>query len=263
MSKNPFDDDYEDYTGATATRPVKKYTTVTSTPEDDINYYEKEMERYMQESLDSTERSRKQLEQSEQIGVATAQDLLAQREKLENAERNLDEIERTTRMTQRNLNSLKSFFGGFFKNKFSRSSKEPTPVSSSASESKLNKTIGNLDSKPYTGGAISQSGPSLSESSRAAIKGTRWEAMDNEIDANLDSMSAQLARLNELGRAIGTEVDSQNEMLDRIQMKTERNEARVRDQDTQMKRLLGNVEKQDDKSSVIPSVNKGKLSFWF
>lgn len=58
-------------------------------------------------------------------------------------------------------------------------------VSSSASESKLNKTIGNLDSKPYTGGAISQSGPSLSESSRAAIKGTRWEAMDNEIDANL------------------------------------------------------------------------------
>lgn len=56
------------------------------------------------------------------------QDLLAQREKLENAERNLDEIERTTRMTQRNLNSLKSFFGGFFKNKFSRSSKEPTPA---------------------------------------------------------------------------------------------------------------------------------------
>lgn len=52
---------------------MKKYTTVTSTPEDDINYYEKEMERYMQESLDSTERSRKQLEQSEQIGVATAQ----------------------------------------------------------------------------------------------------------------------------------------------------------------------------------------------
>lgn len=54
-------------------------------------------------------------------------------------------------------------------------------------------------------------------------------------------MSAQLARLNELGRAIGTEVDSQNEMLDRIQMKTERNEARVRDQDTQVVYFIGNL----------------------
>lgn len=41
--------------------------------EDDVNFYERELERYMQESLDSTERSRKNLEQSEQIGIATAQ----------------------------------------------------------------------------------------------------------------------------------------------------------------------------------------------
>lgn len=261
MSTNPFDDDYESAgSSAAASGSIKKYTTVDNTVEDDINFYEREMERYMQESLDSTQRSRRQLEQSEQIGISTAQDLLAQREKLENAEKNLDEIDKTTKMTQRNLNSLKSFFGGFFKNKFSRSKDStPTSVRTSTSDNKLNKTVSSLNKSSYTNTPVSQTGPSLSESSRAAIKGTRWEAMDNEIDANLDSMSAQLARLNELGKAIGNEVDSQNEMLDRIQVKAERNDARVRDQDNQMKKLLGNVQKQDEKEPTLPSVSKSKI----
>lgn len=112
----------------------------------------------------------------------------------------------------------------------------------------------------YAGGSGSVSGPTLSESSRAAIKGTRWEAMDNEIDSNLgnkhsfvfhlsvshsfnsilkcrmnlDSMSSQLSRLRVLGAAIGEEVDSQNEMLDRIHVKVERTNARVKDQDKQV-----------------------------
>jgi len=51
------------------------------------------------------------------------QDLLVQREKLERANKNLDEIDQTTAQTQRSLNSLKSVFGGFFKNKFSRAPK--------------------------------------------------------------------------------------------------------------------------------------------
>lgn len=51
---------------------------------------------------------------------------------------------------------------------------------------------------------------------------------------DLDSMSSQLARLRMLGEAIGEEVDSQNEMLDRIQIKAERTNARVKDQDKQV-----------------------------
>lgn len=61
--------------------PVKSYTMINSNNddgsiEDDVNFYERELERYMQESLDSTERSRKNLEQSEQIGISTAQVLI-------------------------------------------------------------------------------------------------------------------------------------------------------------------------------------------
>lgn len=54
--------------------------------------------------------------------------MLEQREKLERAEKNLDEIHHTTQMTQRSLNSLKSVFGGFFKNKFSRNPVPPNKV---------------------------------------------------------------------------------------------------------------------------------------
>ncbi|VDM45765.1 unnamed protein product [Toxocara canis] len=264
MSTNPFDDDYKDYTGAmSASGPLKSYTTVGSNSiEDDVNFYEREIEKYMQESLDSTQRSRQQLEQSEQVGVATAQDLLAQREKLENTEKNLDEIERTTKMTQRNLNSLKSVFGGFFKNKFSRVPKEPAPekLRSSKSDNRLNSTVDKLasDSSAYSGGAVSASGPTLSESSRAAIRGTRWEAMDKEIDSNLDSMSSQLSRLRMLGTAISEEVDTQNALLDRIQVKAERNDARVKEQDSQMRRLLGNVQKEEEQKPTIPTVSKSK-----
>uniref|UniRef100_A0A1I8EUM4 t-SNARE coiled-coil homology domain-containing protein n=1 Tax=Wuchereria bancrofti TaxID=6293 RepID=A0A1I8EUM4_WUCBA len=269
MSSNPFDDNYVNpniYKG-----PVKSYTTVNSNNsgnsiEDDVNFYEQELERYMQESLDSTERSRKNLEQSEQIGIATAQDLLTQREKLEHTEKNLDDIDRTTKMTQRNLNSLKSVFGGFFRNKFSRAPKEESSMAPSKSDSVLENTVDKLSNvskagSSYAGGAVYVSGPTLSESSRAAIKGTRWEAMDNEIDSNLgNSMSSQLARLRMLGKAIGEEVDSQNEMLDRIQVKAERTNARVKDQDKQMKKLLGSADKEEMKPS-LPSVSKKRIVY--
>lgn len=77
---------------------LKSYTTAPNTIEDEADYYEREIERYMQESLDSTERSRRHLENSEKVGVQTAQDLLEQREKLEKTETNLDQIHSTTQV---------------------------------------------------------------------------------------------------------------------------------------------------------------------
>lgn len=52
-------------------------------------------------------------------------------------------------------------------------------------------------------------------------------------------MSSQLSRLKMMGQALGDEVEDQNNMLDRIQQKAERNDHVVRSQDNQMKKLLG------------------------
>ncbi|CAJ0942469.1 unnamed protein product, partial [Mesorhabditis belari] len=245
---NPF----EDY------KTVKSYTAGSGAIEDDVDYYEKEIEKYMQESLDSTERSRRNLDQSEQVGAKTAQDLLEQREKLERTERNLDDIHRNTQQTQRNLNSLKSVFGGFFKNKFSRKPAEPpaeSEIPQSKSASHLSDTVTQVGSSSGSGSSKNvqqmQGGSTLSESSRNTIKNTRWEAMNNQIDENLDDMSQKLSSLRNLGAALGKEVDDQNQMLDRIQVKADRNDAIVRNQDHQMKKLLGykGVDKPQDSSA--------------
>lgn len=103
---------------------VPKYSKNTSA-EKDIEDYERQIESLMVDSLASTQRSRAQLEHSEQLGTQTAQNLLEQREKLERTERNLQDIHYTTQQTQRSLNSLKSVFTGFFKNKFSKAPQKP------------------------------------------------------------------------------------------------------------------------------------------
>lgn len=51
-------------------------------------------------------------------------------------------------------------------------------------------------------------------------------------------MSSALGQLRTLGKALGEEVEDQNEMLDRIHKKAERNDATVRRQDDQMRKLL-------------------------
>lgn len=183
--------------------------------------------------------------------MKASQELLSQREKLERTERNLDEIQHTTYETQRNLNSLKSFFGGMFKNKFSRAPKQPpADVPISKSSSKLSE---HLNTSSNNGRSVSASGPSLSSDSRKAIQGTRFEAMDNQIDDNLGlfiiykklffyyflgQMSSQLGRLRDLGKALGDEVEDQNKLIGRIQDKASRNDDIVRKQDDQMRKLL-------------------------
>lgn len=52
-------------------------------------------------------------------------------------------------------------------------------------------------------------------------------------------MSARLARLRTMGTVLGDEIEDQNQLLDRIHRKAERNDAVVRHQDNQMRTLLG------------------------
>ncbi|CAD5214418.1 unnamed protein product [Bursaphelenchus okinawaensis] len=229
---NPFDDDDD----------MPKSHSRNTNVDMDIEECEKQFKELIQGSLASTQRSTAQLDNAEKMVNQTALNLLEQREKLEKTEKNLDEINHKTQLTQRSLNSLKSVFGGFFKNKFSKVPQKPNApelITHSASAGKLGRVVEEVEG--FTGAAADTLAlrPSLGAESRNAIKGSRWEVMDNEIDENLGSMSGQLSRLRMLGQALGDEVDDQNKMLDRIQTKAERNDHVVRSQDNQMKKLLG------------------------
>lgn len=248
---NPFDSDeeYQHARKGLGLDPVKSYTNNVSNNniEDQVAEYEREIEKYMQMSLDSTQRSCQQLESSEQHAQSAARELIEQREKLERAENNLDQIDRTAQITQRSLNSLKSLFGGMFKNKFSRLPKEKSKdegqqansLSCSKSADQLGRMVDNSMNNKAQATSNGKQQPTLNAASRAQISGTRWEAMDNQIDQNLDQMSSQLSRLRTWGNALGEEVDDQNLLLDRIQTKTERNDTVVRNQESQMRKLLG------------------------
>lgn len=61
-------------------------------------------------TLQSTERSICLLRDSEQVGIATAEELMRQREQLERTDKRLDEINQTLRFSQKHINGIKSVF---------------------------------------------------------------------------------------------------------------------------------------------------------
>lgn len=62
-------------------------------------------------TIQSSERSISILRDSEQIGIATAEELTRQREQLEKTDKRLDEINATLRFSQKHINGIKSVFG--------------------------------------------------------------------------------------------------------------------------------------------------------
>jgi len=219
--------------------------------------------------LASTGRSLRALEESEQIGVSTAENLLTQGEQLRKTEKNLDHIQNTAVQSQKHLNNIKSIFGGV-KNYFSKGPKAaaatPSPSPSDddfKSTTKLGGTVTSLQtesssykshsSSTYTPGA----GSSLPASSKEALAGTRWGAMDDEIDENLDLMVANLSRLKNLGIGLADEIDDQNKVIDRLDKKTGMVDIKIRDQDKQMKKIMGH-KKPDPKSAGAEGKPDGK-----
>ena len=76
--------------------------------------------------------------------------------------------------------------------------------------------------------AVQGAGAGAKKSSLAERAKYQFEAdseddeMENEIDSNLDALHGAAKRLNQLGRAMGDEVDTQNKHIDRIIGKTDK-----------------------------------------
>jgi len=219
-----------------------------------------EKRRIEERTLQSTNSSLGLLHESEQVGVLTAEELLKQREQLQNIEENLDTINNTMRTSQKHINSLKSIFGGI-KNYFSKGNTSDT-VSRPPSEiipsrklpSNLHDTVGDLrsDSKqneaahpafrirdlPYDDDeahdalTTKEKTPSPSASSRFT------NDIDGKIDQNLDHLSMGLGRLKNLAIGLHDEIDQQNDMIDAIHNKADKADETLEYQNRQIKRIL-------------------------
>jgi synaptosomal-associated protein 29 len=184
--------------------------------------------------------------ESEKIGLNTAQELVRQREQLNNVEDKLDSMSAHLKDSQKHLTSMKSFFGGF-KNYFSRNSDKTQTIRSSETKN-TNNTIDSMENNFYAQNhpALSQRGVHtngfvLDEEETDQIysqQSSRSRQFDEELELNLNEIDSGVDRLKQLSLSLGNEIDSQNSLLDRITKDAERAEGMVKNQNIQMRQIL-------------------------
>ncbi|KAK7073095.1 Synaptosomal-associated protein [Halocaridina rubra] len=222
----------------------------------------RQMRQIEERTVESSKRSIGLLHESEKVGIETAEELVKQREQLTNTEARLDDINSSLKDTQKNINGIKSVFSSLKtwwttpKQSPGKESDKPLPVSPSEKESP------NIENNPHLGAAYQRSQavaaaqkqtlhPSFNlkgleeeeekeEEEIRTLSDFRANAMrvNAQLDSDLDQMSAGLSRLKGLATGLGTEIEDQNAMLERIQTKADRADLTIGSQNTQMKKIL-------------------------
>ncbi|XP_013189577.1 synaptosomal-associated protein 29 [Amyelois transitella] len=206
-----------------------------------------------QRTLDSSCRSIGLLRESEQIGIATAEELTRQREQLQNTNKRLDEINTNLNYSQKHLNGIKSVFYGL-KNYISGKSDKTPPRSQTSpdtaslggpSNSRLMETLENLQpaSDSYEQPSRFDGHPSTRlrglDQQTMSQPVTDSQRVNEMLDANLDEMVHAISRLKGLGTALGEEIEQQNHLIDTIHDKVEGTDIKIGKQNKQMNKLLG------------------------
>ncbi|XP_075218522.1 synaptosomal-associated protein 29kDa [Lycorma delicatula] len=198
-------------------------------------------------TVESTKRSLSLLRNSEEVGIATAEELLKQREQLERTDKRLDEINTTLRFSHKHIQGIKSVFGSL-KNYLSGK------VDSSAVPSQYTKNSTpevNAHTRPLSQTITSSSTSCSSVQDHPAFQirgiGDRDDPLHGRasksnpqqaIDQNLDEMMGSLSRLKGLAHELGEEIESQNDLLDNILPKVEKSDITIQRQNKDIKRLL-------------------------
>jgi len=220
---NPYDDDSDD-----------EFEKVNG---DEIR---RQMQMSRDRTLDSTKRSLALIEESHDIAVRTGEELQCQGEQLNRIERNLDDIQNTMGIAKRHIRSVNSVWGAVG-NYFKKAPKPKKTTEQSAPDSRLSGMqedsslyYRNRDSERESGDAGIRRGE-LFERSAYSSRDPR----EREIEANLDLVSRGLGRLKEDALILGSEIERQNEQLDRLGGKADKAYNTVEESDRKVKRILG------------------------
>lgn len=95
--------------------------------EGSLQQIQDENKRLQQSALQSTRTTLGLIYETEKVGLGTAEELLHQREQLENVDQKLDGINSIMRVSQKHITSMKSVFGGI-KNYFSKDKNAALPT---------------------------------------------------------------------------------------------------------------------------------------
>ncbi|KAF5292063.1 hypothetical protein FQR65_LT11329 [Abscondita terminalis] len=237
-SNKLFADDDDDVDDETFLRNARHSYNPQPTFEEQRQTFQERKKEIEDRTLQSTERSISLLRDSEQVGIATAEELMRQREQLERTDKRLDEINQTLRFSQKHINGIKSVFSSL-KNYISgrNDTNSPSLSSSSGSTQPSNATI--LENKYEYDCYENHPATRI----RGLDNGTPKQPSDSKtfsarLDANLQEMHSSISKLKGLAGDLSFEIDSQNDLIGRITDKTELADTTVSRQNKEMQRIL-------------------------
>ena len=170
------------------------------------------------------------------MGSATAVELTRQKEQLLNTENKLDEINSSLRQSERHLQGIRSVFGSV-KNYFSGRSSAGAANSNAAAVTPAGRTA--VASPAPAGQSSYNDFNNRVSQSHNNLQGMRVsDAVDEQLDRNLDDMATSLARLKGLAQGLNTELDEHNDILERVTDKADVVGFKVDKQNKEMNKIL-------------------------
>ncbi|XP_008934147.1 PREDICTED: synaptosomal-associated protein 29 [Merops nubicus] len=159
----------------------------------------------------------------------------------------VDKMEQDLKTSQRHINSIKSVWGGlvnYFKAKPPESKPEQNGTPEYYANSRLKEAM--LSSKEQES-KYQESHPNLRKLDNADLvssvqrdsypKNQHLQAYHQKIDNNLDEMSSGLSRLKNLALGLQTEIDEQDDMLERLTKKVETLDINIKSTDKKVRQL--------------------------
>ncbi|NXB34862.1 SNP29 protein, partial [Eulacestoma nigropectus] len=217
-------------------------------------FLQQEVLRRSAATADSTTRSLSLLYESERIGVAASEELIRQGEALKRTEQMVDKMDQDLKTSQRHINSIKSVWGGlvnYFKAKppeskpeqneapeyYANSRLKEAMMSSKEQESKYQESHPNLRKLDNSDNDFNKADLVSPVQRDAYPKNQQLRAYHQKIDNNLDEMSSGLSRLKSLALGLQTEIEEQDDMLDRLTKKVETLDVNIKNTDRKVRQL--------------------------
>ncbi|KAI9885193.1 MAG: putative endonuclease lcl3 [Watsoniomyces obsoletus] len=218
--------------------------TAEEEEEEDVSATKQQIRLMKQEDVSSTRNALRIAAQAEETSRATLERLAAQGERIHNTEKNLDLANNHNRVAEERAKELKTLNKSMFavhvsnpftktdrrqkrdddvlnKHRTERDQRDATRSAAFASKSRHDNTFKEL--RPGEPGFAEQKKSRLAERAKYQFEAdSEDDAMEDEIDKNLDALGQAAGRLNAVARATGREVDEQNKQIDTIISKSDR-----------------------------------------
>lgn len=249
-SSNPFDDDDSHI----RSKNVREKDRLPN--DEQLQKILQEIDDSEERQLQSTMRAIASIDESERIGIATAEELLLQKEQLNNIESKTGKINQDLKTTQKHITGIKSIFGGVKNWWNGNKDNEPPTKSTEQSTSKLKETIDQANASRPPAGERYKTGDGRGfyedeDLDAKFMKGSRNPQVQEQyfkpvtnsdkekrLNENLDIMSQGVSRLKGLAQGLGQELDEHNEQLHGITIGVDRADTRITSQNRQMRAIL-------------------------